>query len=234
MPAIKLSNQESVFQLKLTLQHVQPAVWRRVLVPADIPLGALHFVLNEAMGWDCKHMHSFAIAERRFSDPSNDPDGDLGFENEHEAELGSLVSVGKKLTYAYDAGDGWLHEVDVEQRLEADERLGYPLCIGGARACPPEDCGGPPGYADLLQALANKEHPKHGEMLTWVGGYFDPEGFDANRINGVLTQMFRGCGCDDGDCEHAGGEGCECGDCGCAAEDEVASGCGCGSKPHRH
>lgn len=231
MPAIKLSNQDSVYQLKITLQQVSPAVWRRVLVPADIPLGALHFVLNEAMGWDCKHMHSFIIGDRTYSDPGHDLDGELGFENEHEVELGGLVVAGKQLTYAYGEGDGWLHEIAVEQQLPADERFGYPLCIGGARACPPEDCGGPPGYARLLQALADKEHPEHAAMLALVGGYFDPEGFDANRVNTVLTQMFRGCGCEHEDCEHSGGEGCGC--CG-SDEEEACSPCGCGSKQPRH
>ncbi len=228
MPAIRLSTDDSVIQLKITLQHVQPEVWRRVLVPADIPLGALHFVLNEAMGWDCKHMHSFSVGGRRFGDPGHDPNGELGFENEHEVELSSMVSTGSKLTYAYDPGDGWIHEIQIEEQQPADDRLGYPLCIGGARACPPEDCGGPPGYEQLLRALASKDHPEHGKTLKWVGGYFDPSGFDANRINTVLQQMFRGCGCEGCDGEHGAGDGC--GGCGCDDEDESASGCGCGSK----
>ena len=79
----------------------------------------------------------------------------------------------------------------VEKRLDVDERLGYPLCIGGARACPPEDCGGVPGYARLVAALADPDDAEHDELITWVGGNFDPEGFDSNRTNQALRAVLR-------------------------------------------
>jgi hypothetical protein len=126
---------------------VEPAIWRRLLVSADITLGKLHFVLNEAMGWTCSHLHSFALRDRSFGDPRLDADRELGFEDERKVKLESLVGEKQSLRYDYDPGEGWEHDVLVEQRVEADERLCYPLCTGGARACPPEDCGGVPGYA---------------------------------------------------------------------------------------
>jgi hypothetical protein len=181
----------SVFQLRVTLKHAEPAIWRRLLVPADITLGKLHFVLNEVMGWTCSHLHSFALRDRRFGDPGLDADSELGFEDERKVKLESLVGEKQSLRYDYDFGDSWEHEVLVEKRLEVDERLCYPLCTGGARACPPEDCGGVPGYESLVAALADSDDDEHDELLTWVGGHFDPEGFDVNRTNQALHAIAR-------------------------------------------
>jgi hypothetical protein len=181
----------SVFQLRVALNQVEPAIWRRLIVPADITLGKLHLVLNEVMGWTCSHLHSFVLRDRSFGDPRLDADRELGFEDERKVKLESLVGEKQSLRYDYDFGDSWTHEVLVEKRLEADERVCYPLCIGGARACPPEDCGGVPGYARLVAALADSDNAEHNELLTWVGGHFDPEGFDVNRTNQALHAVAR-------------------------------------------
>jgi Plasmid pRiA4b ORF-3-like protein len=179
----------TVLQLRIKLNDVEPEIWRRLLVRSDISLGQLHFVLNAAMGWTCSHLHSFALRDRTFGDPELDEDDELEFENEHDFSLQSLVTEGQVLRYDYDFGDGWEHEVRVEARLRMDERVSYPLCIAGARACPPEDCGGLPGYNDLLRSLANPKDPDHDEVVTWVGGFFDPEGFDVNRTNDAIRAL---------------------------------------------
>lgn len=152
-------------------------------------LGTLHFVLNEVMGWTNSHLHAFALRDRTFGDPGLDPGGELGHEDERKVKLDSLVGEKQSLRYEYDFGDSWEHDVLVEKRLEADARLYYPLCIGGERACPPEDCGGPPGYAGLVVALADSNNAEHDEILTWVGGHFDAEGFDVNRTNQALRHI---------------------------------------------
>ena len=156
-------------------------MWRRVLVPAEIGLGELHLVLNEAMGWTNSHLHQFVVGKRKFGDPDFDQDGD--FEDERTVRLGELAGVGDRFSYEYDFGDDWTHDVVVEKEVPFDPRFTYPVCIGGARACPPEDCGGPPGYEHLLSALLNDDDD---ELVAWVGGFFDPEGFDVNRTNQAL------------------------------------------------
>jgi hypothetical protein len=199
------SSTDSIFQLKLTLNHIKPEIWRRLLVPTEVTLAELHFIINEVMGWDCSHAHSFSIGKRTFGDPELDPDNELRHESEREIALASVVDVGTKFSYTYDFGDDWEHEVNVEKQLAVDEHITYPVCIGGARACPPEDCHGPQGYSIFLEAIGNPKHPEHDEMRSWIGGYFDPEGFDPNRTNASLRAMYE---CTD--CEGCDDESCDC------------------------
>jgi len=175
-----------VFQLKITLEVISPPIWRRVHVPADLRLDGLHRVVQAAMGWTNSHLHEFKFRARRFSDPTFDEDVGLEIEDERDVSLGSLVGRGQKLRYQYDFGDNWRHEVLVEKVLELDERVTYPVCVGGERACPPEDVGGVAGYSRFIEVLANAEHPEHDETLTWIGGAFDPESFDVNLANRAL------------------------------------------------
>lgn len=189
MPRRTTTASSQVFQLKVTLQEVEPPVWRRLLVPGGLTLAQLHRVLNEAMGWTDSHLHVFKAGDRHFGDPRADDAGELGFEDERRMTLERLGALLDFLVYAYDFGDGWEHTVLVEQVVEPDAREHYPLCTAGARACPPEDCGGPHAYADLLEALDDPEHERYDEFLTWVGGVFDPEGFDVNRTNAALWAL---------------------------------------------
>lgn len=188
MPRRTRKPKPAIFRLHVALKEVEAPVWRRILVPADITLAHLHVVLNEAMGWADSHLHQFLFGKRTFGDPDLDVEGK--FEDERGVELQSLVGEGERFTYEYDFGDDWLHEVKVEKKVELDLRLTYPLCIGGARACPPEDCGGPPGYQKLLESLESEDSTEHDELLAWVGGFFDPEGFDVNRTNQALHSHF--------------------------------------------
>jgi hypothetical protein len=174
----------TVFQLKITLEGTSPPIWRRVHVPATLRLDGLHRVVQAAMGWTNSHIHEFRFRDRTFSDPTFDPDGGLEIDDEHDVSLDSLVTRrGQKLLYRYDFGDNWRHEILIEKALERDERVTYPVCVGGERACPPEDVGGVGEYSRILEALANAEHADHDETLTWIGGAFDPESFDVDRAN---------------------------------------------------
>jgi len=84
--------------------------------------------------------------------------------------------------YTYDFGDGWEHSVTLEAILPQEPGLDYPRCLGGERACPPEDCGGTYGYAEFLAAIRDPEHEEHQSMLEWVGGAFDPEHFRPEAV----------------------------------------------------
>jgi hypothetical protein len=131
-------------RLKITLRGVRPPVWRRLVVPSSVTLAELHSVFQTAMGWTDSHLHSFDIGGVLYGDV-DDFDGDrVG--NETRTRLSSVARVVSKFRYEYDFGDGWEHDVLVEQ-VQADASVIAPYCLAGRRACPPEDCGGPWGMS---------------------------------------------------------------------------------------
>lgn len=180
--------QESIYQLKVTLRHVKPPVWRRLLVRGDVTLYKLHQTIQIAMGWTDSHMHQFVADGVCYGQP--DPDFDFDVVSERRTRLHDVVSgVQDKFSYEYDFGDGWEHEILVEDILQPEPRTRYPRCLKGKRNCPPEDVGGPWGYADFLEALRNADHPEHEEYLAWIGGSFDPEAFDLEAVNDHLKEV---------------------------------------------
>lgn len=180
-------NTAPIYQIKLALQYINPPVWRRIEVPGDIRLGKLHRILQSAMGWSDSHLHAFRIGKTAYGIP--DPDFPDDMQNERNARLDSIATQGDKIIYEYDFGDGWLHELKIEKTIPADPSVHYPRCIAGERACPPEDCGGPPGYEHLLEVLRDPKHEEHEEMSAWTGGEFDPEEFDFDAVNRELLRM---------------------------------------------
>lgn len=176
----------NIYQLKISLAHVRPLVWRRIQVPADIRLGRLHDILQICMGWQDCHLHLFVTRQANYGVP--DPDSSH-IEDERPVRLDRIADIGDTLGYEYDFGDGWLHEVKVEKSLFADNNKYYPLCLAGNRACPPEDCGGPPGYQRLLRILRNPEHREYEDMLGWAGEDFDPKAFNLVEINRHLWRL---------------------------------------------
>ena len=174
----------AVYPLKITLKDIKPPVWRRVQTK-DCTLARLHDIIQAAMGWDGCHLHAFEVGGVQYGEP--DPEGMMEVEDEARIKLGRLVDAGhKKLAYAYDFGDNWEHVVLVEKTLEAEAGVRYPVCVAGKRACPPEDCGGPWGYGDFMEAIRDPRHERHGELLEWIGGEFDPEAFDIEAVNAEL------------------------------------------------
>lgn len=174
-----------ILRIKVTLRESSPPIWRRLLVPADMTLGEFHEVLQIAMGWTDTHLHHFTAKGVYYGTP--DPEWDMDYRDERRVRLAALLKSPKdRLRYEYDFGDGWEHEVVVEEVLAADPSGRYPWVLAGKRACPPEDCGGIPGYFTLLAALADPAHPEHGELSDWVGENFDPEKFDAEEVNRVF------------------------------------------------
>ncbi len=181
----------TVYQLKIVLGGVRPQIWRRVQVPADIRLDDLHLVLQAAMGWTNSHLHSFAFGEQKYTMPYGEGElEELRMEDERTMELSALVSEPKAtFEYDYDFGDNWQHVVTLEKVLPAAPDAKYPLCLDGKRACPPEDCGGVWGYANLLKILCSPTHPEYKDMRAWAGRKFDPEMFDVESFNKNLRRL---------------------------------------------
>lgn len=185
---------QSIYQLKITLSGIRPPIWRRVQVSSDYTLGDLHPVIQVAMGWCDGHLHSFTIDGEDYGMPMDDDFGfsDMEMNDESEVKLSKIIPGEKfKFSYLYDFGDSWDHQILVEKVLPPDSDATYPVCIKAKRACPPEDCGGPWGYPDLLEVIQDKNHPDHEEMLDWVGGSFDPEEVNLDQINAQFKRGFK-------------------------------------------
>jgi hypothetical protein len=179
----------TVYALKVTLRHVRPPIWRRLRVPGAVSLDKLHGALQIALGWSDSHLHQFRVGDVCFG--TRDPVDGLAEDtlDERKVRLEQIAKVGSKLVYDYDFGDGWEHDVVVEAVEPATDGERLPVCVDGRRACPPEDCGGPHGYVDLLATLADPEHPDHDEMTEWIGPDFAAEHFDLDQVNGELRTL---------------------------------------------
>jgi hypothetical protein len=180
------------YQLKIVLLGTEPSIWRTLQVPGQANLGWLHAVLQTAMGWTNSHLHHFLTADARYADLRRNEDpgfGDEGNRDEAQATLRQIApKAGVQFGYEYDFGDSWEHEITVEKILPPASGT-TALCLDGARACPPEDCGGIRGYSDLLKALKNPKHPEHKSMKEWIGGGFDPKAFDKAKSNLWLSKL---------------------------------------------
>lgn len=182
MARSKPATKSPIYQLKITLANTRPPIWRRIQVPGNTVLPHLHLMFQAAMGWCNGHLHQFTIDGVEYGMP--DPDFGVEMENEARVRLDKVIpAAGMRFSYMYDFGDGWNHKILVEKIVPPDPGVQYPVCLAGARACPPEDCGGPWGYGDLLEAIADPKHERHGERLEWIGGKFDPEAFDLVHVN---------------------------------------------------
>ncbi|MFH9354410.1 plasmid pRiA4b ORF-3 family protein [Kitasatospora sp. NPDC017646] len=181
---------DPVYQLRIQLADVdQPAVWRRVQVPAGIRLDDLHQVIQAAMGWQDCHLHAFSANGVDYGRRSSE----LDFVDETTAALDTVAKEGTHLDYTYDFGDSWDHRITVEHRMTAEAGRHYPACVDGAGACPPEDCGGPGGYEGLKRTLHDSDHPEHQDLLRWLGlesaADFDPAHFDLRETNQQLRTL---------------------------------------------
>jgi hypothetical protein len=180
-----------VYQLLLTLQDVRPLVWRRLLVPESLTLAKLDRVIQSAMGWTNSHLHEFRIGGLCYGVPDPDWDDEVPILSDRRFRLGQVLEDGvSEFIYLYDFGDGWTHRVVVERVLPFDpEMTGWPMCLGGANSCPPEDVGGTSGYEEFLQAIRDVDHPEHPDMWRWNGGPFDPTSFDMNAVNQAIRGL---------------------------------------------
>lgn len=172
-----------VYQFKFTLDEISPPIWRRIQVPETYSFWDLHVAIQDAMGWADSHLHQFEMIN-----PKTGREVEFGIPDEEwgdEALAGWDVKIADYFTvknntarYVYDFGDNWEHTVKLEKILPRDQKLEYPTCVEGERACPPEDCGGIPGYEDLLMIISDPDDKEYEDTIEWLGDDFDPEYFD--------------------------------------------------------
>jgi hypothetical protein len=178
-------------QVKISLRHTEPIVWRRVLVPGAMPLDKFHSVIQAVVGWEDRHPHVFEILGERYG-PQNfeweEEERDL---DEEGVRLHVLLDQDDRFTYEYDFGDGWVHDLEVERVETVDTPLLQAVCLDGSMACPPEDTGGTSGFAAFVEIMADPTHRNHSEKVTWFGGLFNPEDFSLSKANARLQRLPR-------------------------------------------
>ena len=180
--------------MRIELEEIHPTIWRTVILPKSANLGWVHAVIQIAMGWTNSHLHKFNLGDVIISDPSfelNEFEDDPPVTDEKTVTVEQVTKAKTPvLVYQYDFGDSWNHILTFEPLGKGHypaERLA--VCIGGGRACPPEDCGSAPGYEDLLEALRNKKHPEHRAVRQWLGRPYDPEAFSVTKANRFLAKL---------------------------------------------
>jgi hypothetical protein len=177
------------------LLGIEPVIWRRIEVPEDYSFYELHVAIQDAMGWLDYHLHEFRLHDPRSRQPMRiglpDDEDDL----EPPLRAGWKVPIkryfkrpGDRVAYGYDFGDNWQHDVQLTAIALAEPARAYPRCADGARACPPEDCGGIPGYEELLRILADAKHPERRSTIAWLKGHaknyhpYRPDEFDPAAV----------------------------------------------------
>ncbi len=145
---------------------------------------------SQNAGWTDSHLHQFNVSAPLqdgrvrvgipFDDGFDPHDTVLPGWGLPIADFFTLAS--RKVGYEYDFGDGWVHSVTLEKVFPLEKGVVYPCCIGGRRACPPEDCGGTWGYQSLLEVLKDPNHEEHHSLVDWLGGAIDPELFDTTLV----------------------------------------------------
>ncbi len=185
-----MSKWEQSYQFRVSLNGIEPPIWRRIEVPGSYSFWDLHVAIQDSMGWLDYHLHAFRVRSPATGkvDEIGIPDDDA-FEDDPQCLPGWEVPLSgyfrvprDRADYEYDFGDGWEHEVLLENILDRVPRRKYPRCLAGARACPPEDCGGVPGYEELLKKIRKPTDEEYKGTEQWQGGTFDPEAFDPKKV----------------------------------------------------
>lgn len=182
---------QNIYQFKIVLKNIKPPIWRRVQVSGNYSFWDLHVAISDAIGWQDYHLHEFRMkkpgTDAKYDIGMPDPDPHPAFGREALPDYKSYIKdwftlENKSANYMYDFGDGWEHTVTLEKILSKQVSLIYPICVAGKRAGPPEDCGGPWGYQELIEIMANPRHPEYKDRREWLQGKFAPEDFDPAAV----------------------------------------------------
>jgi len=185
---------KSIYQVQIVLKGSEPKIWRRVLIPSNLLLSDFHFIIQIVMGWTNSHLHQFIKNKIYYSvefpdDDFLDDNYTIDYNKKKTRISDLLTKVKEKIIYEYDFGDCWEHHILLEQILPMDSKISCPVCVEGKMKCPPEDCGGIWGYAEMLEILKQPTHKEYEGYLEWLGDDFVPEYFDKNEVNKILKGM---------------------------------------------
>ena len=178
--------------IKVTIKNTHPPVWRRLQIPAGITFHELNAIIQVAFNWSGYHLYSFEIGNLLIEIPDDIfDDFDYKVINSKRTKVDKYFDEIEKLEYTYDFGDNWIHNIQIENVAESEEKLKNPVCLKAKMASLPEDCGGPWGYEDLLDVINNPKDERYQDMKDWIEQgysvwYDDRTYVDLNRINREL------------------------------------------------
>jgi hypothetical protein len=176
---------KELIQMKISLDGIKPEIWRRFIVDSSISLDDFHDIIQIVMGWTNSHLYGFSISGVEYM-PSDD-DCEQDAEDTQGVTLKKLkLRKNDKIRYVYDFGDDWGHTIKIENVFTPEEEVITPVCLDGARNCPPEDCGSIPGYEDIIHAMKKPTTKAAKEFIEWLGEKYDAELFDCDEINTVF------------------------------------------------
>ncbi|HEX9970434.1 MAG TPA: plasmid pRiA4b ORF-3 family protein [bacterium] len=178
---------KQIYQFKITLDGIKPSIWRRIQVPEIYSFWDLHVAIQDAMGWSDSHLHQFEIKNPKTGEAVEISIPDEEWEDEAlagwDVKIADYFSMkNPEALYIYDFGDNWEHTIKLEKIMPRDGEAEYPICLDGKRACPPDDCGGFPGYEDLLMTISDPDSEEYEETIDWLGDDFDPEHFEPDDV----------------------------------------------------
>ena len=181
---------ERVYQLHLKVAECRPHIWRRLLVRETMWLSRLHDAIQVAFDWYDYQTHSFSVGDLRFGNPAKRDD--ITIEDDRDVTLADVgLDHHARFLYTYDFDGGWRVEIGVEQQLTVKKATVYPRCTSGGRAGPPEDCGGPEAYLDMIACIKEPHTELGREWLDWLGPDYKPEACDLEKINKGLAKLAR-------------------------------------------
>lgn len=182
------ANPDEIVTIRMELVDTEPLIWREVIAPTSITLKVLHEIIQIVMGWFDYHLWEFTIGGRGYGIPMKDDWRDEPLRDAGKTRLRDVLKPGEtEIGYAYDFGDSWEMRL-VATDVHAGEPGPLPSYVGGEQNAPPEDCGGIPGFYNLLDALADENHPDHAELRGWCGEY-DPNALDELPIKHALGRI---------------------------------------------
>jgi hypothetical protein len=173
-----------IYRVHVSLWGIEPAIWRHIELSGLTTLKQFHRILQIAMGWANYHLHEHLIDGRRYGTPDPTYDGPGEVIPEAGVRLATVLRrPGSEILYIYDFGDHWQHDIRLDVILPSESVRDCPRILDGARGCPPEDCGGTGGYADLLEILLDPTHKEFEHMREWAGPRFNTEVFSVDAAN---------------------------------------------------
>lgn len=183
-----------IIQLRVSLLQSKPLIWRQIHVSKETTFFELHHIIQIVLGWKNCHLFEFGLEGYRIGEIYDDGKiEDLGTNELIDSRTIALKDLitqkGETFKYLYDFGDNWEHLIEVEDFIEKDISLKYPICIDGQMNCPPDDSGGLRNYYASLEILKDKKHPEYKENTVWFGRTYDPEKFDKEKANRQLRKL---------------------------------------------